>query len=248
MLEKDLQRLGLNKNEVSIYIALLESEKKTAGELIKKTGIHRNLVYQSLYSLAEKRLITKITTGSAAIFKATDPSHLFDAVREQELAVERVMNELKEKQKLAGQEITIYEGDDGIRAYCLKNAENLKHGQYIYVIGTGGPRLEKAMGAQALKKYFSLIEQNGGIRVLAYRAQQYTENMYALIQNKSMFQFRILPTQIAPVSGVIFTDESVGFVVYEGSVVVIEVKNTYLVAAHKQYFELLWNEALEIAV
>lgn len=246
MLSKDLEKLGLTKNEAATYLVLQESGKVKAGKLIQETGLHRNLVYQALESLAQKRLLTKSTAGSVALFQATDPSNFLQAIREQELTAERIIEELKERKKLSDQEITIYEGPEGIRAYCLKNASSLKDGQNIHVIGTGGPRLEKAMGSQAMKKYFSLIEKNGGIKVLAYRTQQYTESMLALIRSKPMFQFRILPINLAPAAGVIFTEESVGFVVYEGSMAVIEIRNPHLVEAYKNYFDLLWNQEVKI--
>lgn len=245
MLIEDLMRLGLNSNEAVVYIALQQAGKTKAGQLIKHTGLHRNLVYQALQVLGDKRLIVKTTTGSVALFQVSDPIHFLDGIKEQELTAERVIEALAEQKKLGGQEITVYEGAEGIRAYCLKNAAQLKLGQNIHVIGTGGPRLEKAMGTQAIKKYFSLIEKKGGIRVLAYRAQQYTEQMYALIRNKSMFKFRLLSTDSTPSAGVIFTEEQVGFVIYEGEGAVIEVRNPALVHAYKQYFELLWNETTQ---
>ncbi len=245
-LQKELETIGLSKNEALAYLALQKSGKAKAGEIIHATGLHRHLVYQALASLGQKRLLTKSTQGSVALFQATDPEHLFDGIREQQLTTERVVEELKAKKKIVDQEITIYEGAEGIRAYCLHNAANLKPGQYIHVIGTGGPRLEKAMGAQAIKKYFSLIEKNGGIKVLAYQTQQYTESMLSLIRNKPMFEFRLLPVGLTPAAGIIFTDESVGFIIYEGAAAVIEVKNVHLVEAYKQYFNLLWDQDVRV--
>lgn len=241
MIIDDLRTLGLNKNEAITYSTLQGTGKITAGELITKTGLHRNLVYQALEALGKKHLATKSNAGGAALFQATDPSHLLDHVREQELVAERAIEEMQQRTKVAGQEITIYEGAEGIRAYNLHNASALKKGDCIYVIGTGGQRLEQAMGMPAIKKYFSLIEKNGAIKVLAYPTQQYTENMYALIKNKPMFTFRLLPTNLAPAAGVIFTKHSVGFIIYEGAPAVIEVRNPHLVQAYQHYFDLLWN-------
>jgi len=96
MLKNDLENLGLNKNEVATYLALQEMGKAKAGELIKETGLHRNLIYQALDALVSRRLASKLTTGSVALFQSTDPSHLLDSVREQELTAQRVIEELKE--------------------------------------------------------------------------------------------------------------------------------------------------------
>jgi predicted kinase/predicted DNA-binding transcriptional regulator len=242
-LNDDLRRLGLKKNETTVYAALFELGTVTAGELIKRTGLHRNLVYTALENLVDRRLVSKKMRKGVAAFFTNDPLHFLESIREQELVAEALVEKLRARRKFQEQEIVVYEGEDGIRAYCLKNAESLHPGEDIHVIGTGGRRLEKAMGEQALKKYFRLIEQNGGIRVIAYEGQQYTKEMYEATRGKEMFKFKVIQKRSTPAAGVIFTNDSVGFVIYEGSPAVIEVKNTYLVDAYKEYFEILWNQS-----
>ena len=154
MLSNDLEGLGLNKNEATVYLALQGLGKTKAGEVIKETGLHRNLVYQALEALAGRRLLTKSTSGSVALFSPTDPIHLLDTIREAELTAERVIGELKEKKKIVDQEITVYEGAEGMRSFSFKNAESLKPGESIYVLGSGGSKFETAMGDRGLKKYF----------------------------------------------------------------------------------------------
>ena len=246
ILQKDLEGLGLSKNEASTYLALQQKGKTKAGELIKETGLHRNLVYQALDALAQKRLLTKSSMGTVALFQATDPMHLLDGIREQKLTAERIIDELKEKQKIVDQEITIYEGAEGLRAFSLKAAESLAPGKTLYVLGSGGPRFGKAMGNAALKKYYSLIEKNGNARILMYQTQQYTPAMYAMTKHSSKFSFRILPFDMTPAAGVVFTDESVALLIYGEPIAVIEVKNQHLVEAYRNYFELLWNQEVRI--
>ncbi|HAU66487.1 TPA: hypothetical protein DCW61_04015 [Candidatus Uhrbacteria bacterium] len=246
MIKKDLEDIGLNKNEVSTYLALQEIGKTKAGEIIKETGLHRNLVYQSLGSLAEKRLLTKSTAGNVALFQATDPIHLLDGIREQELTAQRVIEELKEKKKIVDQEITVYEGAEGMRAFNLKNAENLKLNETIYVLGSDGQKFEQAMGARAMKKYFSLVEKNGSMKVLMYQAQQDMSEMYTVMRNAAEFSLRVLPYDMTPSVSIIFTKESVGFLLFEEPMTVIEIKNIHLVEVYKQYFDILWNQQIRV--
>ncbi len=245
-LQKDLEGLGLSKNEASTYLALQQKGKTKAGELIRDTGLHRNLVYQALDVLAQKRLLTKSTMGGVALFQATDPIHLLDSLREQKLTAERIVDALKEQKKIVDQEITIYEGAEGLRAFTLKCAEVLEPGETIHVLGSGGVRFGKAMGAQALKKYYALIEKHGKAKILMYQTQQYTPAMYAMTQNSKKFAFRILPFDMTPAAGVVFTDHSVALLVYEDPIAVIEIKNQHLIDAYRNYFELLWNQEVRI--
>jgi len=44
-MEQILEKIGLTKNEVKIYLKLLELGLTTSGAIIKKTGIHNSKVY-----------------------------------------------------------------------------------------------------------------------------------------------------------------------------------------------------------
>lgn len=246
MLSNDLEGLGLNKNEATVYATLHNLGKTKAGEVIKETGLHRNLVYQALEALAGRRLLTKSTTGSVALFSPTDPIHLLDGIREQELTAERVIEELKEKKKIVDQEITVYEGAEGMRSFSLKNAESLKPGEFIFVLGSGGAKFETAMGERALKKYFTTIAKQGGAKVLMYESQQYSKQMLELASEHDSFEFRVLPVNMTPSAGVVFTNHSVAFHIYEDPIAVIEIKNPHLVEAYRNYFELLWNQQVRV--
>src|SRR3989339_327683 len=246
MLSNDLEGLGLNKNEATVYLALQGLGKTKAGEVIKQTGLHRNLVYQALEALADRRLLTKSTTGSVALFSPTDPIHLLDGIHEAELTAQRVVEMLRDKKKVVDQEITVYEGADGMRSFNIKNAESLRPGESIYVMGSGGPKFEAAMGERALKKYFAAIGKRGGAKVLMYQPQQYSDDTYQRAREHSSFEFRVLPYDMTPSAAVVFTDRSVAFHFYEDPITVIEIKNPHLVEAYKNYFELLWNQQVRV--
>ena len=65
-----LEELGLTKNEIKIYLALLELGTTPAGILIKKVDMHRASVYDVIDQLINKGLISYKT----AIMYAKDPS------------------------------------------------------------------------------------------------------------------------------------------------------------------------------
>ena len=43
---KDLEKLGLNKNEAKVYLGLLRLGSATAAQLVKQIGSHRNNKYE----------------------------------------------------------------------------------------------------------------------------------------------------------------------------------------------------------
>lgn len=246
-LTEDLRELGLGKHEARVYLALQELEKSKAGTIIKKTGLHRNIVYTALKTLTDQRLASKTTTGSVALFQATDPIHLLDLVHEQELTAQKVIETLQSNKRVAKQEITVYEDNSGVRAFSLKNASELQPGETICVLGSGGERFQDMMGPAAMKKYFSLIDkQQGHIKILTYRGQRYDQTFLSSLQRRANVEIRELPIDLPTAATTVFTPRSVAIHLYAHPVSVIDIKNPYLVEAYEQYFQLLWNQEIRV--
>lgn len=247
MLVDDLKSLGLSENETRVYLALMSSGKVRAADVIKQTGLHRNLVYQALDALGDRHLATKTTSGGVFHFQVTDPEHFRDQLREQELVASRVIDSLKERERLSDQEITVYEGEDAIRNYSMKIASELAPGGNIYVLGSGGRRFDAAMGEHGVKAYFSeIMKRGGGIRSLVYQRQKYGEETTRRLVKMPNVELRTLPFDTTPSANVVFTDVCVGFQIFEKPYTVIEVRNPHLVAAYKSYFNILWEQDVRI--
>lgn len=135
MLELDLQRAGLKKNEAKVYLALQQLGRARASEIIKKTRLHRNLVYQSLTSLAEQQLISKLVTDNVAEFQSLDPSELLHAIERKQELVKRVVSDLKDQQTRSRQDIFAFEGNAGFRTAFWDMIETLDPGEELLVMG-----------------------------------------------------------------------------------------------------------------
>jgi len=248
MLSKDLEKLGLNKNQAKVYLALFDLGKSKAGEIITKTGLHRHLVYQALEELVKQRLATKTTQGKIFLFQATDPTHFLDNLREQNLAAENLIDSLKERGKVTEQNITIYEGAEGIRAFSFHNAENIKSGEWIYVMASGGKKFEQAMGARAVRNYFQKIsDHGGGVKILMYQSQKMSEETLRFLQSYPRVEISFLSEELIPSAQSVITKHSVGFTIFEDPTSVIEVQNKHLAEAYIDYFNLLWNQEVKIS-
>ncbi len=81
---KELEHIGMGKNEAAVYEALVEHGPCKAGLLVVKLDIHRNLIYQSLDKLVLKGFATKVMVKGVATFQITDPHSLLSSFRQQE--------------------------------------------------------------------------------------------------------------------------------------------------------------------
>ena len=80
---EELTRLGLTINESKVYLALLELGSTNAGKIIKKTKLHRNIVYDNLDKLIEKGLVSFVIIKNTKYFETTSPSELKGYVSKQ---------------------------------------------------------------------------------------------------------------------------------------------------------------------
>ena len=82
MIKDTLLKLGLTKNEVEIYLALLSSGEISVNEIGSKAGLHRQVCYDALDRLVEKGFVSYITKNSKKFFKPLKPEKLLDYLDE----------------------------------------------------------------------------------------------------------------------------------------------------------------------
>lgn len=80
MLEKNLQKIGLNNREVKIYIELLKTGTQKASYITKKVELPKTTVTDTLNSLYKKGLISKFKKKNAYYFTAYDPDRIIDVL------------------------------------------------------------------------------------------------------------------------------------------------------------------------
>ncbi|MFH1054053.1 MAG: helix-turn-helix domain-containing protein [Candidatus Woesearchaeota archaeon] len=137
-----LEKAGLTKNEIKVYLAILEKEESTSGPLIKSIGINSSKVYESLERLENKGLVSHVKKTNKKYFQAAKPERLLDFIedkkRKLDLEKEEIISILPElntiKKESAGerQEAVIYQGFKGYRT-LLENmlAELNPNGEYF---------------------------------------------------------------------------------------------------------------------
>jgi len=60
----ELNEIGLTENESKIYLALIDLGPSLAGQISRKTGLHRRTVYDSIEMLIKKGLVGYIKNNN----------------------------------------------------------------------------------------------------------------------------------------------------------------------------------------
>ena len=76
MIKETLASLGLTKNEVEIYLTLLNANELSVNEIGTKSGLHRQVCYDALDRLLEKGFVSYIVKDSKKFYKALNPDKI----------------------------------------------------------------------------------------------------------------------------------------------------------------------------
>jgi sugar-specific transcriptional regulator TrmB len=239
-MKEELQKLGLTRNESEVYLTVLELGSTSAGKVIKKTKLHRNIVYDNLDKLIEKGLVTFVLIRGIKHFEATSPNELKEFIEKQKneiLAKEKLVNQIipqiaKIKTVSKPQEAAIFKGKKAVKN-LLEEMALSKTDLLIFATGWG---LRKTMGNHYFDQWHLKLRENkvGGRAVLSIKAKTNDKLPYKLRYLKDEF--------IQPSSICIYEDKVVTLIWDEEpiAVLIISEKNA---ESYRAYFEVLWKMA-----
>ena len=72
----ELKQAGLTENESKVYLALVDHGPNLAGQISRKTGLHRRTVYDVTEMLIKKGLIGYILKNNRRYFEASNPNRI----------------------------------------------------------------------------------------------------------------------------------------------------------------------------
>ncbi len=94
MLNKELEKIGLNKKEAKVYLACLELFESTIGQISRKSGVKRTTVYDVVDSLKKKGLLSSLSKNQRTYYYAENPKKLERSLDEKKQILENAMPEL----------------------------------------------------------------------------------------------------------------------------------------------------------
>lgn len=130
-----LEDLGLSKNEAKVYLTMLGLGTSTATKIAQKSTLHRPNVYDSVKGLVEKGLASTISIDGTKQFRAVNPDHLSNLIKQKEIALMKVLPTLKLEAELSQNKCSFAEVYSGIKAFRSRYYALLEYGKPFYAFG-----------------------------------------------------------------------------------------------------------------
>lgn len=242
MNELTLQNLGLNRNEAKVYLALLHLSQATAAELVRKVGVHRNIVYDNLEKLIEKGIVTFIIEGNKRKFIAQDPQSVVEYLETKRDQIESNIEQAKSllpqiskilEQTPHKQEASIFYGIKGVKKVLSMILDTKAYW------GIGVTNASVTLLGDAYWRNFNLKIKDRNIKehLLLNSTFKQTVGITKSKHRKS----RTLLHQFDQVTEIMLFDAKAAIFVYSTTPLVFLIDDENVFRSFQKQFSLLWD-------
>ena len=230
-----LKQSGLTHNEALVYQALLELGPSLAGQISRKTGLHRRTVYDTTEMLIQKGLIGYILKNNRRFFEAASPEKFLDIIKEKENLINNSLSEMmllytKTQEK---QETNFYKGKQGLKTVM---EDQLKQGTKEILILGASP-----LAYEILEFYFKWFDVKRRKQKIKARI------IFNKLDKKPripLAEIKYLPKKYtSPLAINIYRDKVAIIFWSKDNPIAIVIKNKDVSDGYKKYFELMWGIA-----
>ncbi len=230
-----LKEAGLTNNEAIIYKALLELGPSLAGQISRKTGLHRRTVYDVVEMLIKKGLIGYILKNNRKLFEASSPERFLDILKEKQNSINNFLPEMmsmygKTQEK---QETNFYKGKLGLKTVLEDQLE--KGTKEIMILGAS------PLAYKILEFYFKWFDKKRKSRKIKSRIIFNKNNNKIKVPYSNI---KFLPQKYSsPLAVNIYRDKVAIILWSKENPIAIVIKNKEISEGYKKYFELMWKIA-----
>lgn len=234
-----LEDLHFSSSEARVYAALAELGQSPSGAIIKKTSLHRSVVYESLDKLIAKKLAYQVTKNKKAYFQLTNPDRLRQAAQTQLELASQLVPQLKSLAQTQPPEIIVYEGAVSYQQYWLNLVKTLPVGTTDFVAGSITPRWQQYMGTKMDEYIRTRIKRKIKWKMIVYDKKGVDTEL--LKKYPSLHEYRLIPRQTLPDGNFNIWGNDMLLLHSAVEPLLIEIRNTALVSVFRNIFDILWE-------
>lgn len=246
MEEERLEKAGLNKSEVKVYLALLKIGGCKAGRIAKETGFNRTTIYKALENLIQKGLASSVIKENRKYFEPTDPKNLLQQLEKQEQSFKENKEKIKEllpnlqslfetsKEEL---EANIFKGLKGLKAVFNDILKTLKKDDEYLAFGVP----EHAQMFFGYFEEFNKILKKNKVKSRIIFDERARENAESC--KKYGYHVKKLSKEFMSPAEVNIYKNKVAIILWHKTPLAIVMKGKDIANSFKQYFNLLWKIA-----
>jgi len=232
-----LKDAGLTKNEILVYKAILDLGPSLAGQISRRSGLHRRTVYDVTEMLIQKGLIGYIIENNRRIFSPSNPERILNLIKEKENSIQEIlpemMNLFNKTQEKEG--TNFYKGKNGLKSVLEDQLE--KGTKEILILGA------QSKAVNVIPFYFKWFNEKR-IKNKIKMKLIYHEKTKTKISNS---EIRYLPKKINSELAINIYRDKVAIILWnKEKPFAIVIKNKDITEGYLEYFEIMWSLSKKI--
>tara|TARA_Y100000034_G_scaffold89023_1_gene106982 strand:+ start:5841 stop:6584 length:744 start_codon:yes stop_codon:yes gene_type:complete len=233
-----LESVGLNKNEILVYLDLIRIGKSSVGDISKRTKIHRSNTYDILEKLVKKGIVDQIIDNEKKVFYPKEPRDLLNYLKQKEGELKKIIPEIENIQNKPKEErkVSITEGLNSVKNIIL---HFLDSSEGIDVYGTPKETVDLLGG---------FIPEFHKLRIKKKIPMRHIFGVDSLKRIRELNEMEYTKARYFPssYSSKISTNiccDKVVLILWDIPVSAIVIENKQVAETYKNYFEILWESA-----
>lgn len=244
---KALEKIGLTKSEISVYIALLKLGQTTAGPIVDEAKVTRSKIYDILERLKNKGLVSHITKESTKYFSAADPKNILHYLEEKEKemkgdreSVKEILPELLLQQTLAekGKIAEIFVGMRGMENAFQVLINDFNFQETYYAFGAGKGENVKQVQLFFLKLHQQRIKKKVRSKIIFNESSR---GLFESQEKSKLVESRYLMGS-TPTAINIYHDFTIIAILNKEPITFL-IRNKETADSFKEYFKAMWKSA-----
>jgi len=244
-----LEKLGLTKGEIKVYLALNKLDESTVGPIGKESKVSKSKIYDILDKLIEKGLVGYVIKEGTKYFMPNDPNMVVEYVnrKEQELAKTKeeiesdILPQLMQQRSSAMKKriAEMYEGFQGIKAIREELMRAFKAGDTFLVLGA--PKIANVKWEGWFLDFHKRRIQRKVKMKIIYNADS---REYGKVRTKmKLTDVRYLPNKLVSPNWIDIFPEAVLLVMVLKNPIAFVVRDVELANSFRVYFEIMWRNS-----
>lgn len=243
----NLGSFGITPTEEKVYIELLKLGETSIGEIIKRTGLHRGTVYNSINQLVDKGFVSFQDRENVRYYQISGKKVFEEMTLENKknvetdfLKVEKLFKEITERgHNKESHKVETFLGIGAFKTVFLEMYDECKEKNIEYLFQGRGGEMESAVGENFFE-YIGNIRKEMKIKCRLILEEKFRNPKE--IENKNIIKKYVKDKVKTPLNLWIYGSTVLMVFFDMNPLTIIRIRNESLSSRFKNYFEELWGQ------
>ncbi len=246
-----LEKLGLNKNQISFYLSLVNLGEANLGEIVKESGLKRATAYRIEQELRQMNLISGDMKKYKELLTPVSPKRLMALAANRQRKMRRLELEIKEllpelnllfQDKKIKPKIELFDDEQGYFYLAEKSLEC--QSKELYYLGDIND-FYQIFSKEYDQKYYlpTRIKNNIKLKWLVYKNE--ITQQYRREDKKFLRESKFLPKDYKIKASFLVFDNILIFFSSHQERLALSITSKYLAEMHKELFKMIWDSVAD---